>query len=125
MLTEDGLRQFTGTEHWYKHLSGYLYTDGVQYVAEEGSAYWLVNKILFTTRATPILQEFGVWRLEVNEDESAVLVCEDGNHHELYREKIEWTDFPLKKIDLWFEEGVLILPCDFFILCGIVKNTIH
>ena len=110
MLTEDGLRQFTGTEHWYKHLSGYLYTDGVQYVAKEGSAYWLVNKILFTTRAKPILQEFGVWKLKVNEDESAVLACEDGNHHELYREKIEWTDFPLKKIDLWFEEGVLILP---------------
>jgi len=110
MLTENELRQFTGTEHWYKHLSGYLYTDGVQYAAQEGSAYWLVHKILFTTRAKSDLQEFGVWKLEVNEDESAVLVCEDGNYNELYREEIEWTDFPLKKIEMWFENGILILP---------------
>ena len=37
---------------------------------------------------------------------------EDSNYHELYREKIEWTDFQLNKIDLWFENGVLILPSE-------------
>ncbi len=110
MLTINELRQFSGTEHWYRHLSGYLYTDGVQYVAQEGGAYWLIDKILFTTRAKNILQEFGAWKLEVNEDKSATLVCEDGNYNELYREKIEWTDFPLKRIELWFKNGVLILP---------------
>jgi len=77
MLTINELRQFSGTEHWYKHLSGYLYTDGVQYVAQNGGAYWLVDKILFTTRAKNNLQEFGVWKLEVNEDKSAILICED------------------------------------------------
>jgi len=112
MLTESGLMQFYGTENWYKHLSGYLYTDGVRYVAQEGGAYWLVDKILFTTRAKKNLQEFGTWKLEVNEDESAILVCEDGNYNELYREKIEWTDFPLERIELWFENGVLILPSE-------------
>jgi len=112
MLTKNELRQFTGTEHWYKHLSGYLYTDGVLYVAQEAGAFWLVDKILFTTRAKNNLQEFGVWKLEVNEDKSAILACEDGNYHELYREKIEWTDFSLKRIELWFENGVLILPSE-------------
>lgn len=110
MLTKNELRQFTGTEHWYKHISGYLFTDGVLYVAQEGGAFWLIDKILLTTRAKTILQEFGSWKLEVNENKTATLVCEDGNYHELYREKIEWTDFPLKIIDLWFENGVLILP---------------
>ena len=112
MLTINELRQFTGTENWYKHLSGYLYTDGVQYVAQEGGAYWLIDKILLTTRAKKNLQEFGAWKLEVNEDKKAILVCEDGNYHELYREKIEWTDFPLNKIEAWFENGVLILPSE-------------
>ena len=112
MLTKNALNQFTGTEHWYKHLSGYLYTDGVLYVAQEGGAFWLIDKILFTTRAKNILQEFGAWKLEVNEDRSAILVCEDGNYNELYREKIDWTDFPLNKIDLWFGNGVLILPSE-------------
>jgi len=112
MLTINELRQFSGTEYWYKHLSGYLYTDGVLYVAQEGGAFWLIDKILFTTRAKNSLQEFGAWKFEVNEDKSAILVCEDGNYHELYREKIEWTDFPLNKIELWFENGVLILPSE-------------
>jgi len=112
MLTINELRQFSGTEHWYKHLSGYLYTDGVQYVAQEGGAYWLIDKILFTTRAKNNLQEFGIWKLEVNKDESAILVCEDGNYNELHREQIDWTDFPLKKVELWFENGVLILPSE-------------
>ena len=66
MLTTNELRQFSGTEHWYRHLSGYLYTDGVQYVAQEGGAYWLIDKILLTTRAKNKLQEFGAWKLEVN-----------------------------------------------------------
>ena len=112
MLTTNELRQFTGTESWYKHLSGYLYTDGVLYVAQEGGAFWLIDKILLTTRAKNNLQEFGVWKLEVNEDKSAILVCEDGNYQELYREKIEWTDFPLNEIELWLENGVLILPSE-------------
>lgn len=112
MLTENELNQFTGTEHWYKHLSGYLYTDGVLYMAQEGGAFWLVDKILLTTRAKKDLQEFGAWKLKVNEDSTAILVCEDGNYNELYREKIEWTDFSLKRIDLWFENGVLILPSE-------------
>ena len=112
MLTEHELNQFTGTEHWYRHLSGYLYTDGVLYVAQKGGAFWLVDKILLTTRAKKSLQEFGVWKLNVNEDKSAILICEDGNYNELYREKIDWTDFPLNQVDLWFENGVLILPSE-------------
>jgi hypothetical protein len=112
MLQASELWQFTGTTQWFRHLSGYLYTDGVQYVAEQGGAYWLVDKILFITRAKVKLQEFGVWKLAVREDRSATLVCEDGNYHKLFEEKIDWTDFPLEKVELWFENGVLILPSE-------------
>jgi len=110
MLTKDTLEQFTGTEQWYRHLSGYLYTDGVLYLAQEGGAFWLIDRILFMTMKKKELQEFGAWKLTVNEDKSALLIYEDGNYHELYREKIDWTDFPLNTIELWFENGVLILP---------------
>jgi hypothetical protein len=112
MLTRDALEQFTGTEQWYRHLSGYLYTDGVLYLAQEGGAFWLIDRILFMTMKKKELQEFGVWKLTINENKSAILVCEDGNYHELYREKIDWTDFPLNTIELWFENGVLILPSE-------------
>lgn len=115
---ESTLPQFSGSENWYKHsLSGYTYTDGVKYLGEKAEAYWLVDKILLTMKHEPKLQlqdyqEFTAWRLELNTDLSATLTAEDGNRHKLYSEKIVYTDFPLKEISLWFENGVLILPSE-------------
>jgi hypothetical protein len=41
------LRQFTGTENWYRHglVRSVLYTDGAKYVAESAGAYWLLDEI--------------------------------------------------------------------------------
>ena len=46
-LREEDLIQFTGSETWYRHglFRNFLYTEGVQYVAETGKAYWLLDKI--------------------------------------------------------------------------------
>jgi len=112
-LNQRSLDQFTGTENYYKHmLSGYTYTDGIKYLAEKGKSYWLIDKILILTRYTKKLQEFGVWELVVSEDKTAVLTCEDGNGHKLYTETIDYTDFKLDKVEVWFESGVLILPSE-------------
>ena len=118
MLKEADLNNFTGTEHHYLHqLSGFKYTDGVQFVAEQGKAYWLLDKILITMRHEKKFQkteyqEFTVWKLQVQPDKSALLIAEDGNDNKLFEEKINWTNFPLPKIDLWFEQGCLILPSE-------------
>ncbi|MFM6209871.1 DUF6876 family protein, partial [Planktothrix sp.] len=32
-ITLSDLSQFTGTETWYRHFTGLLYTDGIQYLA--------------------------------------------------------------------------------------------
>jgi hypothetical protein len=52
-LTEADLRQFTGTETWFQHSLNrkVLYTKGVQYVPENGGAYWLLEKIALTQLA--------------------------------------------------------------------------
>ena len=115
-IDPSALLQFTGTINYYKHLSGYKYTDGIHYLVEHGAA-WLVDKILFTTKHTARLQlqdyqEFTSWKLTVNDDHTAILVAEDGNGHKIYSEKINYTDFPLKEISLWFEGGVLLLPSE-------------
>lgn len=46
-LTTADLRQFNGSENWYRHSLNrdILYTDGAQYVAEAGGAYWLLDEI--------------------------------------------------------------------------------
>jgi|tagenome__1003787_1003787.scaffolds.fasta_scaffold19590013_1 hypothetical protein len=87
-LTKADLSQFTGTETWYRHplVRHVLYTEGVQYVAETGGAYWLVDEIAFTQLGEPHVaaEDFQVWRLTVNPDKTAALACEDGNGRTVY-----------------------------------------
>jgi len=120
ILSEYDLIQFTGTEHYYRHsLSGFVYTDGVAFMAEKGGAYWLIDKILITTKhledeeVRAKMEAFGVWILQKNPDGSAVLECEDGNGNSLYKENINWSDFPMNKITLWSINGILILPSEY------------
>jgi len=115
-IDPSSLLQFTGTMNYYKHLSGYKYTDGIHYLVEHGAA-WLVDKILIVTKYNAKLQlqdyqEFTSWKLIVNDDRTATLTAEDGDGHKIYSEKIDYTDFPLKEISLWFEGGVLLLPSE-------------
>ena len=82
-LTKADLIQFTGSEHWYRHamVRDILYTDGVKYVAETGGAYWLLDEIALAQRFDKLIaaEEFQLWKLKVNPDHSATLICEDGD----------------------------------------------
>lgn len=113
-LNETDLMQFTGTERYYRHqLSGYNYTDGVQYLAEKGKAYWLIDEIMLLMRFNKKLpHDFAVWKLIVADDKTAKLVCEEGNYKKLYTKKIGHTDFPLPEVEMFFENDVLILPSE-------------
>jgi hypothetical protein len=53
-----------------------------------------------------------VWKLTVREDRSATLVCEAGNDNVVYTQPIEFTDFPLDEITLWFANNVIYLPSE-------------
>jgi len=115
-LSKDHLRQFTGTENWHQHGINrkILFTDGAKYVADEGGAYWLLDAIAIVQRFEKAVaaEEFQVWRLKVREDRSASLVCSDGNNNIVYTQHIEFTDFPIDEITLWFENGVIYLPSE-------------
>lgn len=70
-LTPADLRQFIGSETRYRHsrVRHILYTEGMQYVAEQGSAYWLLDKIAFAQLQSKIAAEpFQLWTLTVNTD---------------------------------------------------------
>ena len=51
-LSEFDLRQFTGSENWYRHpfVRQVLFTDGAKYVADQGGAYWLLDAIAIAQR---------------------------------------------------------------------------
>jgi hypothetical protein len=113
-LSQDDLRQFTGSEHWYRHGLNWnvLYTDGARYVADEGGAHWLLDAIALAQRFVKSLAgvPFQVWKLSVRPDQTATLTCEDGNDHVVYTQQLEFTDFPVAHVTLWFANGTIYLP---------------
>lgn len=117
-LTEGELQQFTGTSQYYMHPLGLLYTDGVQYMAERGGGYWIIDIIAiwqFDPRILHdlMLQEIQFWNLTVNEDRSATLTCERDTDDVALSLTIAFTDFPLKTLKLYLQNGVLLLPSEY------------
>jgi hypothetical protein len=116
-LTPDALGQFTGTAYWYRHalVRSVTYTEGAQYVAEHGGAYWLLDIIAIAQRHGNAVraEPLQVWRLTVREDRSGTVTCDDGNGKEVYRQEIPYTDFPLPEITLYFTDNVIMLPGEY------------
>jgi hypothetical protein len=116
-LTEADLMQFTGSEQWYRHamVRDIPYTDGVKHVAETAGAYWLIDEIAFAQRFDKLLaaEEFQSWKLTVNADRTATLTCEDGNGGVVFTKAIEFTDFPLAEITLYFINNTILLPREY------------
>src|SRR3984885_3311975 len=101
------LNIFTGSENWYRHglNRAVLFTDGAKHVADAGGAYWLLDEIALAQHDKKIAAEpFQVWKLMVSGN-SASLTCEDGNDNVVTRKAIEFTDFPLPEITLWFTDN--------------------
>ena len=116
-LLESDFKQFTGSEHWYRHglVRNVLFTDGAKHVADAGGAYWLIDEIALAQRfvKTVAAEEFQVWKLAVCPDASATLTCEDGNGNTVSRKIIEFTDFPLKEVTLWCTDNTILLPSEY------------
>lgn len=109
------LKQFTGSETFYRHslYRKFVYTEGVQFLAEKAGAYWLIDYVFSNQLDKKIkAEEFQVWKIKVNDDNSAVIRVEDGNDNMVKRFKLEFTDFPLKEFSLWFSNNTLLLPSE-------------
>jgi hypothetical protein len=116
-LTEADLRQFTGSETWYRHGLNrkVLFTDGAKYVADHGGAYWLLDEIAliqpYDKRVAA--EEFKVWLLKVRPDHSATLTCHDGYYNVVFSKEIAFTDFPLPEIKLYFQNNTIFLLSEY------------
>jgi hypothetical protein len=111
---EAELALFTGTTRYYRHWLGIHYTDGIHYLAERAGAYWLIDAIASwqpTVRA--VEEEFQLWELTVDENNRASLTARsDTGTPAIIEQKIDYTDFPLKSLTLYLENGVLLLPSE-------------
>ena len=113
---QEGLNQFTGAIVWYQPLlyPHFLYSKGIRYLATNADCFWLLdfifsNQILSQLKTQP----FQVWKIIVNEDDSAKLIVEDGNDNQVTSFHVNYTDFPINEFSLWMVDNVLILPSEY------------
>ncbi len=116
-LNAAALAQFTGSENWYRHGINrkVLFTDGAKYVADQAGAYWLLDEIAIIQPHDKRVaaESFRVWKLTVNADQTGVLTCDDGNGHVIFSKPIEYTDFPIDGITLYFTNNTILLPHEY------------
>ena|SRR6185295_10597849 len=110
---ENLLENFTGTEQYYKHQSGGLYTDGIKAMAMAVGAYWLIDAIFSYARK----EEFQVWHLDVVGSKAFLSMQEDTEAPVLVRQEIEFTDFPEGQWKFYLvvdpDQAVLMVPREY------------
>jgi|TARA_Y100000310_G_scaffold955_1_gene1325 hypothetical protein len=107
------LPYFTGTEHYYKYLSGLKLTDGVKFLADSCECYWFID-IIASYQSKVGNERLQSWNLfKDNVLDKWVVVCEDGNYKKLVRQEIGYSDFPLERIDVWVSNGVVMLKSEY------------
>lgn len=113
MGLEEDLRQFTGTEHYYRNFTGLIYTDGIKHLAEQAGAYWLIDLVgsyQYKLRNVP----FQLWTLAVNEDQTALVTMkEDDGQPTKVRQEIPYTDFPLRTLSWYCIDNVMLLKNEY------------
>ena len=117
-LTAADLRQFTGSETWWRHglVREVLFTDGAKHVADAGGAYWLLDDIALAQRHDKKVaaEEFQLWKLTVDlEKKAGILICDDGNGNVVLSKAIKSTDFPLPEITFYFTNKTILLPSEY------------
>ena len=126
-LTHADLRQFTGDLKRFRHSLArrVIYTPGVQYMAEQGGAYWLIDELALSIaggvvakagQSDPRVLELHFWRLDVKDSSAKLTARADSDVPPFFTKNIPFTDFPLDQIDIWaaFDGGhwTLYLPSE-------------
>ena len=95
------LKQFIGTEHYYRLLPTFVVTDGLKYLMDEADCYWLAQ--LYGLHLVDVdfnENPFTVLKF-VRKGEGGIVNIEDGNGAVLARQGLDYTDFPLDQYSLY------------------------
>ena len=112
-MLNDQFKGFTGTENYYKHWSGNVYTDGIKAMAKKFKAYWLIDVVFSYQTGRTRLYEFQVWEITSTGKKATVTMKEDTDEPILKRQHIGYTDFPAGTFKMYFKDNVLLLPSEY------------
>ena len=111
------LRNFTGSERYYRYGRKAVLTDGVKYLAERGCCYWLIDVFVsFIHEVDYKMDSFLSLKAHVKKN-SALVIIDDGDGKLIAHQEIEFTDLPLDFLTLYAcwegEFWVLMLPNEY------------
>lgn len=106
---------FTGSEQFYVIYPNVIITEGLKYLCDQAGAYWLIDCLFsYQTIRNVAREPFQVLDLAVNlERHTGLISLTDGNDQLLFRQKLEYTDFPLKAIKLYYTDQTAMLPWEY------------
>lgn len=115
------LEQFHGTEKYYRlPICDTLYTDGIQFLATEGKAFWLVTDASIVAKSLQDKSRFitvDFKKLNTAERKqlgyAAKVTYSDGNGQVFTTQFYHLTDFPLETLRLYFIDNILLLPSEY------------
>lgn len=111
------LSQFTGTEgyHYLNFLRNLRFTDGWAFLAEEKSCYWICDIVASVQHLQKIRtnKSFILWKIEVKDNKAVVTALTDTEGEVLYKQKINYTDFPEGTFEWYQCEDIVLLKGEY------------
>lgn len=106
------LRQFTGSEVFFRHPlnRSVIFTDGVRFLAEAAEAFWLVDAIASYFGSPEMraaieederLASLQFWTLKVVDGRGELALIADLGEPAAIKQSISFTDFPLPEVSIW------------------------
>lgn len=118
---KDALQQFSGTTmfHLMPTVKG-RFTDGLKYLCEVASCYWLVSDASIVcdslmSKSYFVTVDFKRLSKEEQDKENyeAIIYYGDGTDNILQSQKYSMTDFPLDELRLFYVDNTLMLPSEY------------
>lgn len=109
------LRGFIGSEQWYRTHPNVLITEGVKFLCDQAQCYWLIDCVSSYQLIPKVAGEsFQMVELTVDlENRTGTIVVTDGNDNELFRQVLEYTNFPLRALKLYYTDQTVLLPHEY------------
>lgn len=113
------LKQFTGTEQWYRHPlnQSMIFTDGVRHLMEKGAhgsgCFWFIDIVATEGMALHKKEPFVTVELDVHENETADLRMTDGNGKILLARRVNYTDMEQGTWTVWLVNNTALLPSEY------------
>jgi hypothetical protein len=101
---------YFGTDTWWKHPYGFLYTDSIKDFCEQHMAYWILD-IVGSYIDTFEKYVFLVIYYDVENMACNFYVNADSDEPNIIEQYIEYTDLDVS-VKLYFEGKVLMFPSD-------------